>query len=33
MDKIVKVIAIDKREDLEVYRMALKRISSLNEEN
>jgi len=29
---IVKVIAIDKREDLEVYQIALKRIRSLREE-
>ena len=28
LDNIIKVIAIDKREDLEVYRIALKRILS-----
>lgn len=29
MDNIIKIIAIDKREDMEVYRMALKRILSM----
>lgn len=29
MDDIIKIIAIDKREDMEVYRIALKRILSL----
>ena len=29
MDDIIKIIAIDKREDLEVYRLALKRIVSI----
>jgi hypothetical protein len=28
---IIKVIAIDKREDLEVYRIALKRILSMKQ--
>ena len=30
-DNIIKVIAIDKREDLEVYRIALKRILSIKQ--
>jgi len=30
IDHIVKIIAIDKREDMEVYRMALKRIQIKN---
>jgi mRNA interferase RelE/StbE len=29
MDDIIKIIAIDKREDMEVYRVALKRILSI----
>ena len=29
IDHIIKVIAIDKREDMEVYRIALKRILSM----
>jgi mRNA interferase RelE/StbE len=29
IDHIIKIIAIDKREDMEVYRMALKRILSM----
>jgi len=29
MDDIIKIIAIDKREDMEVYRLALKRIISI----
>ena len=29
MDDIIKIIAIDKREDMEVYRIALKRIQSM----
>ena len=29
LESIIKVIAIDKREDLEVYRIALKRILSI----
>ena len=29
VDNIIKVIAIDKREDMEVYRIALKRILSM----
>ncbi len=29
IDNIIKVIAIDKREDMEVYRIALKRILSM----
>jgi len=29
LENIIKVIAIDKREDLEVYRIALKRILSI----
>ena len=29
IDDIIKVIAIDKREDMEVYRIALKRILSM----
>jgi len=29
IDHVIKVIAIDKREDLEVYRIALKRILSM----
>lgn len=29
LENIIKVIAIDKREDLEVYRIALKRILSM----
>jgi mRNA interferase RelE/StbE len=29
MDHIIKIIAIDKREDMEVYRQALKRILSM----
>jgi mRNA interferase RelE/StbE len=29
IDHIIKIIAIDKREDLEVYHMALKRILSM----
>jgi len=35
IDHVIKVIAIDKREDLEVYRIALKRILSmkLNKKN
>lgn len=31
LDNIIKVIAIDKREDLEVYRIALKRILSIKQ--
>ena len=31
MDNIIKIIAIDKREDMEVYRMALKRILSMKD--
>ncbi len=31
VDDIIKVIAIDKREDLEVYRIALKRILSIKQ--
>ena len=30
-DNIIKVIAIDKRDDLEVYRIALKRILSIKQ--
>jgi mRNA interferase RelE/StbE len=29
IDHIIKIIAIDKREDMEVYRIALKRIISM----
>ena len=29
IDHVIKVIAIDKREDMEVYRIALKRILSM----
>ena len=29
IDRIIKIIAIDKREDLEVYRIALKKILSM----
>ena len=29
MDDIIKIIAIDKREDIEVYHIALKRIQSM----
>ena len=29
IDHIIKIIAIDKREDMEVYRIALKRIQSM----
>ena len=29
VDRIIKIIAIDKREDMEVYRIALKRILSM----
>ena len=29
IDHIIKIIAIDKREDMEVYRIALKRILSM----
>ena len=29
IDNIIKIIAIDKREDMEVYRIALKRILSM----
>ena len=32
IDNIIKIIAIDKREDLEVYRIALKRILSMNQD-
>lgn len=32
IDNIIKIIAIDKREDLEVYRIALKRILSLKKD-
>jgi mRNA interferase RelE/StbE len=32
VDNIIKIIAIDKREDLEVYRIALKRIPSLKKD-
>ena len=31
LENIIKVIAIDKREDLEVYRIALKRILSIKQ--
>jgi mRNA interferase RelE/StbE len=31
IDNIIKVIAIDKREDMEVYRIALKRIQTTNQ--
>ena len=33
IDHIVKIIAIDKREDMEVYRIALKRILSMKSES
>jgi len=29
IDDVIKVIAVDKREDMEVYRIALKRILSM----
>jgi mRNA interferase RelE/StbE len=32
IDHIIKIIAIDKREDMEVYRIALKRILSMRSE-
>jgi Plasmid stabilisation system protein. len=32
VDNIIKVIAIDKREDMEVYRIALKRILSMKQD-
>jgi mRNA interferase RelE/StbE len=32
IENIIKVIAIDKREDLEVYQIALKRIQSKKQE-
>ncbi len=32
IDYIIKIIAIDKREDMEVYRIALKRILSMRSE-
>lgn len=32
IDNIIKIIAIDKREDLEVYRIALKRILSIKKD-
>ena len=32
IDNIIKVIAIDKREDMEVYRIALKRIQITNQD-
>jgi mRNA interferase RelE/StbE len=32
MENIIRVIAIDKREDLEVYQIALKRILSMKPE-
>lgn len=32
IDNIIKVIAIDKREDMEVYRIALKRIQTMNQD-
>ena len=32
IDHIIKIIAIDKREDMEVYRIALKRILSMKSE-
>ena len=32
IDNIIKVIAIDKREDMEVYRIALKRIQTTNQD-
>ena len=31
VEDIIKVIAIDKREDMEVYRIALKRILSMKQ--
>ena len=33
VEHIIKVIAIDKREDMEVYRIALKRILSMKHSN
>ena len=32
IDHVIKIIAIDKREDMEVYRIALKRILSMRSE-
>jgi mRNA interferase RelE/StbE len=32
IDNIIKIIAIDKREDMEVYRIALKRIQTTNQD-
>jgi len=32
INNIIKVIAIDKREDMEVYRIALKRIQTINQD-
>ena len=32
IDNIIKVIAIDKREDMEVYRIALKRIQTTSQD-
>ena len=33
IDHVIKIIAIDKREDMEVYRIALKRILSMRSES